>query len=122
MYKDKERQREADKARQKRRRDKIKAKGVTKVGVTQGVTSIEAKLKAVVKTKGEQQMYYGPVFTGRMTGFEREHYKPAGELGPGKYNPVSLPGDDHYDGVCLDAKYDGRRIPQSQQEAHTGVK
>lgn len=34
MYKDPDRQREADRARQKRRRDKIKAKGVTNQGVT----------------------------------------------------------------------------------------
>lgn len=48
MYKDKDKQREADRARQKKRRDKIKAKGVTDVleavavGVTQGVTMTKA--------------------------------------------------------------------------------
>ena len=41
MYKDKDKQREADRARQKRRRDKIKAKGVTSQGVTQGVTEFD---------------------------------------------------------------------------------
>ena len=35
-------------------------------------------------------------FTGKLTDFEREHYKPASELKPGKYNPVSKPGDSHY--------------------------
>ena len=35
-------------------------------------------------------------FTGKMTAFEREHYKPASELKPGEYNPVSKPGDEHY--------------------------
>ena len=39
MYKDKDKQREADRARQKRRRDKIKAEGVTESGRDgQGVT------------------------------------------------------------------------------------
>ena len=40
-------------------------------------------------------------FTGKMTAFEREHYKPASELKPGKYNPVSKPGDDHSTGVAV---------------------
>ena len=35
-------------------------------------------------------------FTGKLTDFERERYKPANELKPGKYNPVSKPGDSHY--------------------------
>ena len=35
-------------------------------------------------------------FTGKLTDFEREHYKSASELKPGKYNPVSKPGDSHY--------------------------
>ena len=35
-------------------------------------------------------------FTGVMTAFEREHYRPASELKSGKYNPVSKPGDSHY--------------------------
>ena len=35
-------------------------------------------------------------FTGKLTDFEREHYKPASELKPGQYNPVSKPGDNHY--------------------------
>ena len=35
-------------------------------------------------------------FTGKLTAFEREHYKPASELKPGEYNPVSKPGDEHY--------------------------
>lgn len=43
MYKDKDRQREADRARQKRRRDKIKAEGVTDTGRdSQGVTDEES--------------------------------------------------------------------------------
>ena len=35
-------------------------------------------------------------FTGKMTAFEREHYKSASKLKPGQYNPVSKPGDSHY--------------------------
>ena len=40
-------------------------------------------------------------FTGKLTDFEREHYKPACELKPGKYNPVSKPGDEHSTGVAV---------------------
>lgn len=40
-YKDKDKQREAGRLRQQRRRDKIKSKGVTNQGVTQGVTDVE---------------------------------------------------------------------------------
>jgi hypothetical protein len=35
-------------------------------------------------------------FTGKLTDYEREHYKPASQLSPGQYNPVSKPGDEHY--------------------------
>lgn len=40
----------------------------------------------------------GLVLTGRykLTAFEREHYRPASELGVGQHNPVSRPGDSHY--------------------------
>ena len=37
-----------------------------------------------------------PKFTGKLTDFEREHYKPASELKVGEHNPVSKPGDEHY--------------------------
>ena len=36
-------------------------------------------------------------FTGKLTDFERERYKSASELKPGQYNPVSKPGDSHYE-------------------------
>lgn len=39
---------------------------------------------------------YTPQFTGKLTAFEQEHYKPASELGRGEFNPVSKPGDTHY--------------------------
>ena len=35
-------------------------------------------------------------FTGKLTAFERKHYKPASELKPGELNPVSKLGDEHY--------------------------
>lgn len=35
-------------------------------------------------------------FTGVMTDFEREHYKPIDQLGKGEFNPVSKPGDSYY--------------------------
>ena len=34
-----------------------------------------------------------------MTDFEREHYRPANQL-QGQYNPVSKPGDSHYEPMC----------------------
>lgn len=44
----------------------------------------------------------GAVLTGgyKLTAYERQHYKPASELGSGEYNPVSKPGDADYDGVA----------------------
>lgn len=39
-------------------------------------------------------------FTGTLTDFERKHYKPASELGPGQHNPVSKPGDTDYVPQC----------------------
>ena len=36
-------------------------------------------------------------FTGELTDYEREHYLPASELPKGQYNPVSKPGDGHYE-------------------------
>ena len=35
-------------------------------------------------------------FTGELTDYEREHYKPASKLPKGQHNPVSKPGDSHY--------------------------
>jgi len=32
----------------------------------------------------------------KLTDFEREHYKPASQLRPREFNPVSKPGDSHY--------------------------
>jgi len=37
-----------------------------------------------------------------MTDYEREHYKPASQLRPGQYNPVSKPGGADYNGVCTE--------------------
>lgn len=98
MYKDKDRQREADRARQKRRRDKIKAEGVTNQGVTRGVTD-EGMIQDINEVpKGEGITYenggvtvpdkLGPLNTKgfRLTVMERLFYR------PGRHNFVSLPG------------------------------
>ena len=48
VYKDKDKQREADRARQQRRRDVIKSKGVTNTGRDgQGVTELKAQVNSV---------------------------------------------------------------------------
>lgn len=39
---------------------------------------------------------YEPHFTGIMTHYERENYRPANELHAHEFNPVSRPGDSHY--------------------------
>lgn len=33
----------------------------------------------------------------KLTDFERKHYKPVAELVPGQHNPISKPGDSHYE-------------------------
>ena len=35
----------------------------------------------------------------KLTDYEREHYKPASELDKVKFNPVSKPGDSHYESL-----------------------
>ena len=128
MYKDKDKQREANAERQRRYREK--ALGVTIEGVTpekeaevtpkaEGVTNpcvycgkqlefailkccyncaLEQPSKPVSPATDGHTLASRPAleFTGKMTDFEREHYKPASKLKPGQYNPVSKPGDSHY--------------------------
>ena len=39
-------------------------------------------------------------FTGKLTDYERKHYKPASELKHGEFNSVSKPGDLDYEPQC----------------------
>lgn len=120
-YKDREKQRIADKERQKRRRDKIKAKGVTKQGVTQGVTatSIANKVTAhlAIENYGQPDCECWHCQNNGANGskhiLNHSQYKPVAELAENELNRVSLPGDSDNDGVCLDSKYDSRRRPSS---------
>ncbi len=85
MYKDPDRQREADRARQKRRRDKIKAEGVTESGRDgQGVTIVMKSRQtgmtnstsALIKTANPERTAQGNI-------------------------RVSKPGDADYVGVAI---------------------
>ena len=127
MYKDKDKQGDADRIRQQRRRD---ARRDEAKGVTQGVTEVGADgqylnkesptavlelcrycgeplpalqhprkwpgacLPCALKQPAKPSGDYKPYFTGQMTDFEREHYKPADQLAKGEHNPVSKPGQD----------------------------
>ena len=88
MYKDKDKQREADRARQQRRRDVIKSKGVTNQGVTQGVTIIPKALTAeeialLYKPKRGKDIKGGDHISGPVV--------------------IGKPGDADYNGVCTEA-------------------
>ena len=141
MYKDKDKQREANRKAQA----KFKAKGITKQGITDRVLpdgNMDIETLAMVDAGCGDKLSHGlkpklckycgnmlshavleccndcalkqptkvspaqdghilasrPAleFTGKLTDFEREHYRSASELKPGQYNPVSKPGDSHY--------------------------
>lgn len=113
-YKDKDKQREADRARQKRRRDKIKSKGVTTEGVTQGVTGQckegeELDPREFVPIKdipnyGQPDCQCMHCQTKRANNsrnvINHGPYKPASQLGEHEINRVALPGDPDYKGVA----------------------
>ncbi len=113
MYKDKDKQREANRARQKRRRDKIKAQGVTNQGVTQGVTvakpcmSVAALSEAYVAGFVESCMkpdYICPIPKDQRKPYiNYGPYMTANELATAglKFNRVSKPGDADYNGICI---------------------
>lgn len=90
MYKDKEKQREANRLAQAR----FKAKGIT------------GEAKVIPKTYTDQE------FTKLMAQADRK----------AKPLRVPVPGDADYDGVCLDAKYDSRRMPERPQIASVSQK
>lgn len=129
MYKDKDKQRAADRLRQQRRRDEIKAKGVTDEGVTKGVTKgvtlehAPPTDAAVITPEGWAEQV--PANYGQ-AGCQCQHcrqlvakksksflnhgaYKPVSELSSNEHNRVSLPGDVDYTGGCLGSKYDSHR-------------
>jgi len=118
MYKDKDKQREANRKAQA----KFKAKGITESITNQGITSRvlpsckycgkqldHAVLECCYDCASKQPTKVSPSreghtlsskpaleYTGKLTAFERKHYKPASELPKGQHNSVSKPGDDHY--------------------------
>ncbi len=114
MYKDKDKQRDADKVRQQRRRDKIKAQGVTNTGRDgQGVTaepcmSVAALSEAYVAGFVEPCMrpdYICPIPEDQHKPYiNYGPYMTANELATAglKFNRVSKPGDADYNGVCTE--------------------
>lgn len=105
MYKDKDRQKEADKLRQQRRRDKIKAKGVTITGRDEGVTE-QATSKLLQDIFGlpvnfgladcECKQCQAVRVSGHKLSLNHGIFKPASELTLNELNRVSLPGDCDY--------------------------
>lgn len=104
MYKDKDKQREADRARQQRRRDKVKAKGVTEEGVMQGVTKIQDTPEFAIPDYGQADCQCKHCKQNRTNGgkhtINHGPYKTASQLADNEVNRVSLPGDPDYVGVC----------------------
>ncbi len=62
-YKDKEKQKETDRRRQQRRRDAIKAKGVTMAGCDEGVTMAEFHRKCAASDEMTSQEFDYPTIT-----------------------------------------------------------
>jgi hypothetical protein len=106
MYKDKDKQREANRQAQAKRRK----------GMTQGMTGlpldVQRKIKRISDSPEEvivrtgtaldyQAKFPGCPNTGTDVGEIDlpEGYKPASELCPGEFNRVSKPGDIDYSGV-----------------------
>ena len=119
MYKDKDKQKEADRLRQQKRRDRIKAEGVTIQGVTKGVMAKGITLDRVAKVfaiphygRPDCECKHCQDNRAKDSRYILNHgpWKPARLLATNELNRVSLPGDADYDGVGLDAKYDSRRI------------
>jgi len=54
--------------------------------------------KCVTEQPMKRGNSYTPEFTGTMTTFEREHYRPASQLAKGEYNPVSRSGSNEQTG------------------------
>ncbi len=90
MYKDPEKQREADRARQKRRRDKIKSKGVTESGRDgQGVTKEGMTIVMKSRQTGMTNSTSASVKTAKPERTAQGNIR------------VSKPGDADYEGVAV---------------------
>ncbi len=152
-YKDKDKQREAQRERTRRyrsRRDTIgghspkgvtqpealQVKGVTNKGVTQGVTKRGKDIQCFTDLPPDVQQN---IISMSTTDGKLDETKKAKRttnaityqhLFPDRYEPragvdaypivTGLPGDADYDGVCLDAKYDSRRIPLISSQDSSG--
>jgi hypothetical protein len=107
-YKDKEKQREANKEAAQRRRDKLK-------GMTQADSVATSVIpENVIPNYGQvdcQCRHCKQAKTNRSKNvINHGAYKPDCLLAKDEVNRVSLPGDPDYDGVCNDPKYDSHRM------------
>lgn len=142
MYKDKDRQREANRRAQAKFKAKGITKGITKEGITdKGITlqdiaannkrgkdikcfaDLPPDVQATIISMSTRDGKLDKAVKARRTvaAIKYQH------LFPDSYEPQGItpfvempgvtgkPGDADYDGVCLDAKYDGRRMPTKPQ-------
>ncbi len=127
-YKDKDKQREADKARQQRRRDELQGvtpKGVTDEGVmTEVIVTPFVEAPILPTNYGQSDCECMHCQSKRINNSKNiiNHgpYKTQYELDEHEINRVSLPGDPDYNGVCLDAKHDNRRIQLKSSQDRSG--
>ena len=113
MYKDKERQKEANRLAAQRKRDKQKAEGMTETeGVTQkgmtnqGMTQEPVVIPARPENYGQPDCECQQCKTNRAKGnrhiINHGPWRPAAELRDNEINRVSLPGDVDYEGACVE--------------------
>ena len=99
-YKDKEKQRQANKEASARHR--AKAKGMTEGMTNEGMTVTPS----VIPNQPDCQCMHCRQARANNVTFSRNHvinhgpYKTAGQLAKGESNRVALPGDPDYDGVA----------------------
>lgn len=113
-YKDKDKQREANKRASQRRRDK--QKGMTQNTETQGMTHAENPA-AVIPNFGQpdcecmhcRQVRVNNITYGRKHKLNHGPYKKEEQLEDNEFNRVPLPGDPDYTGAGLHPKYNSRR-------------
>ncbi len=146
-YKDKDKQREANRERQRRYKANQKAlpeQGVTNEkallnqGVTQGVTKRGKDIQcfADLPPDVQQNIISMSTINGKLDETKKAKRTTSAityqHLFPDRYEPragldagpivTGLPGDPDYNGVCLGAKYDSHRIPlKSPQNSSGGV-
>ena len=102
MYKDKVKQKQANKEAAQRRRDKVK--GMTEEGMTEEGITIEGMIVSFPRADNPdvQATWDRRNAQGQATIYDQ----PLRAVPPIR---PSLPGDPDYDGVCLDDKYDSHR-------------